>query len=250
MNRRAFITLLSESLVSFALLESLFQTRAFGKAIDPIIHHWAVQLQEYCLDLKQSTITPHAWQARVEELFRQVPLEDVLRFIDFERLRKGFEFPDLGVNTKMVTFPSLEGLPPQTAFVKKIFGLQRERAIIPHGHSNMASAHLVLQGELDLKHYDKVAEEADCLIIRPTVDHRVRPGEISSISDEGDNVHWFIAQSPVAFTFDVILLDIGNQPYHIHNIDIEAATKTGHDCLRAPKLDVQTALKKYGKLHH
>lgn len=246
-SRRRFSRQLIQGVLSFALLESLVLTDASGQAIKPITDHWAKELETMCADLKRQDIGLSAWQDQVETLFRRISLPDLLQFIDFDRLSKGFAFPDLGVHTKPVRFPSLSGLPPRTSFVKKIFGLKKNRAIIPHGHSNMVSAHLVLQGELALRHYDKISEESQHLIIRPTIDRLVGVGDASSISDERDNIHWFIAQSEAAFTFDVIVLDLAEQAYDIHNLDIEAGESLADGLIRAPKLDVETALKKYGK---
>lgn len=250
MDRSAFLKQLLATVTSFALLDSLLATEAIGRPIRPITDHWALQLQTYCADLRRAAITPAEWQAHVECLFARVPLEDLLRFIDFERLVKGFDYPDLGVSTRPVVFPKLAGLPEKTVFVKKVFGMQRDRAIIPHGHSNMASAHLVLRGELHLRHYAKVRQEDQHLVIRPTIDRIASPGESSSISDERDNVHWFIAQTATAFTFDVIMLDLADQPYDIHNLDMDARHDLRDGTLRVPVLDVETALRKYGKAHH
>ena len=177
-------------------------------------------------------------------------LNDVLKFIDFEKLTKNFQYADLGVNTKPVVFPMIEGLPSNTAFVKKIFGIQKDRAIIPHGHSNMSSSHLVLKGELSLRQFEKVEEEKDHLIIKPTVDRVATVGDASSISDERNNIHWFIANSPHAFTFDVIMLDLDGKEYDIHNIDIRGGENLPNGLIRAEKMDVESALKKYGKETH
>ena len=186
----------------------------------------------------------------IEALYQQVELKEILRFIDFEKLIQGFQYPDLGVNTKRVQFPRLEGLPEKTVFVKKIFGMKKDRAIIPHGHSNMASAHLILKGDMHLRHYQKVRQENNHLLIQPTVDKTIGVGESSSISDEKDNVHWFVANSDTAFTFDVIMLDLNGETYDIHNIDIQEKENLSDGSMRVPLLDVETALKKYGKQHH
>ncbi len=250
MNRRQFGKGLLASLSSYALLDSLFAFNAFGRKINPIADHWSIQLEEYCNDLKTNTISPENWQVQVEGLLSRIELAELLKFIDFDRLLKGFQYPDLGVNTRPVKFPKLEGLPENTTFYKKIFGLKKDRAIIPHGHSNMSSAHMVLRGGFKLRHYDKLDDEGDFMIIKPTIDKMVQTGDFSSISDDRDNIHWFVASTASAFTFDVIVLDLKGQPYDIHNIDIHQQVRQSDGNLRVPKLDVDTALKKYGKETH
>lgn len=250
LTRRDFNQKISSAIISYALIDSLFATDAIGKPIEPIVQHWSKRLNEMCQDLKLEKISQRQWQTQIEALFRQVEMNELLKFIDFEKLIKGFQYPDLGVNVKYVKFPKLDGIPQKTVFLKKIFGMKKNRAIIPHGHSNMSSAHLVLKGSFALKHYDKVKEENNHLIIKPTIDKKISIGDASSISDSHNNIHWFIADSDVAFTFDVIMLDLNKKHYDIHNIDINAGEKIANNLIRAKKLDVETALKKYGKHSH
>ncbi|NMM47767.1 cupin domain-containing protein [Marinigracilibium pacificum] len=250
MDRRKFSNELIKSLVSFALLDSVYSYQAVGKSIKLIFNHWVVSLNEYCIDLKTGSLTPAQWQTKVEGLFNQIDLTELIKFIDLKNLTKGFNYPDLGVNTKKVTFPTISGIPEKIVFIKKVFGMKKDRAIIPHGHSNMVSAHLILNGEMHLRHYEKIESDQDHLIIKPTIDRIALPGDSSSISDEKNNIHWFIANSPTAFTFDIILLDLNNKPYDIHNIDIYLKEDLHNGTMRVPILDVDTALKKYGKHHH
>ncbi len=250
MDRREFSKGVLATVASFSLMDSLFAAEAIGKKIKPITDHWAIQLNEFCADLRQDSISPSQWQEKIQELYNQVELQEIVKFINFQNLIKGIDFPDLGVNTKVVQFPKLGGLPDKTAFVKKIFGMKEGRAIIPHGHSNMASSHLILKGEMHLRHYEKIQKDGDSLIIKPTVDRIAKLGESSSISDEMDNVHWFIANTATAFTFDVIMLDLNQKPYDIHNLDIYESEDLKNGTLKVPILDVETALIKYGKQHH
>lgn len=250
MDRRGITKGILATVSSFALMDSLFAFNAVGRHIKPITDHWAINLNDFCEDLKTKSITPLQWQQKIEELYAKVELEELLKFIDFKNLIRGLEYPDLGVSTKPVKFPTLNGLPERTIFIKKIFGMKKDRAIIPHGHSNMASAHVILKGEMHLRHYEKVEQDGQNLIIKPSVDRIAKIGESSSITDEKDNVHWFIANTETAFTFDVIMLDLNNKSYDIHNLDIYESEDLKNGMLKAPILDVQTALKKYGKQHH
>lgn len=253
-SRRTFLKQSFNSIVSYALLEMLFSNRMFSRSISPLTDHWAKSLNEYCLDLQKSAITLTEWQTLVETLLQRVELKELMKFIDFERLSKNFDFPDLGTKTKPIIFPRLDGLPESYAFYRKLFGLKKGRAIIPHGHKNMVSAHLVLNGEFELRHYDKVRDEGEHLIIEPTIDEIAGVGSASSISDDKNNIHWFITRSDFAFTFDLIMVNIDpafEKTYDIENIDPENGEKISGGLLRVRKMDVEEALKKYGKeMHH
>ena len=86
--------------------------------------------------------------------------------------------------------------------------------------------------------------------IKTSYDKNAKIGDSSSISDEKDNVHWFVANTETAFTFDVIMLDLNNKPHDIHNLDIYEKQDLSDGTLRVPILDVENALKKYGKETH
>lgn len=251
MNRREFSKSLLLTISSYSLFKTLFTKDAFATEIRPVTDRWIKGLHEMSMDLKGGTITPGLWQARIKELFDQVELAELLARIDFDRLIAGFEYPDRGVSTKWVTFPRLEGLPEQLAFHGKIFGMKKDRAIIPHGHRNMVSCHYVLQGELWLRHYDKVEEDDTHMLIEPTVDTLARVGSHSSISDERNNVHWLRATTETAFTYDVLIVDLNGKKWDVDNIDPHGAEKAGGNLLRVRKLDVEEALKRYGhEVHH
>lgn len=251
MNRRDFTKTLLGSIASYSLFRTLFTNDAFADSVKPVTDGWIRSLHEMSLDLKQATITPGQWQARIDELFNRVPLEELIARIDFARLTRDFECPDLGVHTKWVTFPKLDGLPQDLAFYGKVFGMRKDRAIIPHGHRNMVSCHYVLMGELWLRHYDKVEEDGATMVIEPTVDQIARVGSHSSISDEKNNIHWLTATTDTAFTYDVLIVDLNGEKWDVDNIDPYGAEKIAGGRLRVRKLPLEEALKKYGHdTHH
>lgn len=251
MDRRGFTKALVEGVASYALFQTLFVHDAFSKAVRPLTEAWVKDLHDMAIAVREGSITPAMWQEQIDALYQRVPFDDLMHHIDFKRLAHNFAYPDHGVHTRKVTWPHLDDLPANLGFHSKVFGMRRDRAIIPHGHRNMVSCHYVLEGELHLRHYNKVAEEAEHLVIVPTVDEVVGVGTYSSISDDHNNVHWLRALSPTAFTFDVIVLDIEGQTWDVDNIDPYAAETLSDGLIRAPKLDVATALEKYGHdTHH
>jgi hypothetical protein len=250
-DRRDFTASLLGSITSYSLLEMLFTREAFAGPIRSLTDHWVKELHVMSLDLKSDRLTPSRWQSKVQELFDKVPLPEMLKFVNFERLKKGFMYPEQGVNTRPVPFPKLAGLPSDLVFHRKLFGMKKDRAIIPHGHNNMVSCHYVLQGALHLKHYDKLEEDQQYMVITPTTDLIARPGSHSSISDEKNNIHWLKAVTETAFTLDVLVLDLKGKPYNVDNIDPAGAERLRGDRLRVKKLGLAEALRKYGHdMHH
>ena len=124
--------------------------------------------------------------------------------------------------------------------------MSKGRAIIPHGHRNMVSCHRVIGGELRLRQYDRVRTEGDHLWIRPVRDEAAKLGSVSSITEARDNVHWLVATSPRAHTFDVIVTELHGKSTEIDNLDIATAERVDKDLLRVKRLEVADALAKYG----
>lgn len=247
MNRREFLI---GSIASYSLLRTLFIRDAFAASVKPITDSWLKDLNGMSLDLQAGRITPLQWQGRIEALYDRVSLEDLLARIDFEKLTRGFEYPDLGVSTKWVSFPRLDGVPETLAFHSKIFGMKKDRAIIPHGHRNMVSCHYVLQGEFQVRHYDKIEEDGTHMIIEPTIDQLGRVGSHSSISEEKNNIHWLRATTDTAFTYDVLIVDLKGNKWEVDNIDPYGAEKIAGSRLRVRKLPLEEALEKYGHDSH
>ena len=196
--------------------------------------------------LRGEVIPVADWRAGMEDLFARVPVDEVMGAIDFETLAARAGFAELGVATARIEFAPGEVRP--LGFIAKLFAVDRGRAIIPHGHANMVSAHLPLTGSFRLRQYDQVARDDGALLVRQTEDRRLLPGDLSSIGEEADNVHWFVAEAP-AHTFDVIVTGLdpaADRAFEIFNLDMEAAVTQGDGTLRVPRMSVDEALRKYG----
>ena len=130
MTSREFIEKSLSTLVSVSFLEMLITRDLLAGSIKEKTDHWAIQLDDICRDLKKQAIRPSVWQTRIEELLGTVEQADLVKFIDFDKLTRAFQYPDLGANTKYVTFPKIAGLPDDVQFVKKIFGMKQDRSFL------------------------------------------------------------------------------------------------------------------------
>jgi hypothetical protein len=142
----------------------------------------------------------------------------------------------------------VEGLPRK--FGTKVFGMAQGRAIVPHGHQNMASMHVVLAGEFRLRHFERVEDQPGHLVLRPSIDRASKPGDLSSISDQRDNVHWLVATKGPAYTFDLIV--VGLDPargfdWKMDHVDVDRAERLEGGLLRARRVEFEEAIRLYGK---
>lgn len=227
-----------------ALVAGGLSGRAFAGAAGQAVADWVRRIDALAAMLRAETVSVADWRAGLETLFGQVALADLLRDIEFERLAAAIGYADRGVAAARIDFGG-DGV-RRLRFVPKLFAIDRGRAIVPHGHAGMVSAHLALQGRLRLRQYDQLRRDPAALYVRPTRDIAIGAGDLSSIGLADDNVHWFVAEAP-SHTFDVIVTGLEDRRgYEIFNLDMAAAKDVGDGVLRAPVIGVEEALAKYG----
>ncbi len=107
MTRREFIEKSLSTLVSVSFLEMLITRDLLAGSIKEKTDHWAIQLDDMCRDLKKQAIRPSVWQTRIEKLLGTVEQAELVKYIGFDKLTRVFQYPDLGANTKYVTFPKI-----------------------------------------------------------------------------------------------------------------------------------------------
>jgi len=130
-----------------------------------------------------------------------------------------------------------------------VFLMAEHRAVVPHGHQNMVSGHLVIHGGLRVRHFERVRDEPAYMVLRPTIDRQSSPGASTTVSDERDNVHWLVATSKLAATFDVIVpgLDPRRPTRFTDFVDPRGGESLGGGLIRAPRLGADEVFLRYGK---
>jgi hypothetical protein len=205
--RRSFNHKLLGSLAAYGLIETLFNQDAFTAGVKPVIAKWFAEMQALSRDLKvDRKLKDTEFQSRLEALYRRVDLPELLKLLDLDKVAKSGRLPDNGARNVGIDLSKVEGLPARLSFGKQIFCLKKGRSVVPHGHSNMCTGFIILQGTFEGKHYDRVEDHAKHYLIRPTINRGFRPGEFSTISDHKDNIHWFKATSETGFIFNMHVL--------------------------------------------
>ena len=248
LDRREFGAKTLGAMLTYTLLETLTGQDAFGAKSPSATVKWVKDVNDLAGDVKEQRVSQVVWQKKIEELFGQVELPELLKLVDFETLAQNAKLPDVGSRSLRPRFPKVDGLPTNLVFGRQIFALKKNRSVVPHGHNNMATAFLMLQGDLHGRHYDRIEDHDKHLIIKPTIDKAFKPGDRSTVSDYKDNIHWFKATSETAYIFNI----------HILNVRPGAKLATGRvyvdpdgealkdGLIRAPRVDYKTINKKYG----
>lgn len=248
--RRRFTTDLIGSLFAFFLVETLSANELLAKPIHVIAKDWLLEVEEASQMMRKQKLSPGEWQTKIAEIFARVELQDLLRAIDFDRLHKKLKLVGPQEAIIEVELAHRKGLPAELSFDAMIYGMKKGAVIPPHCHRNMTSMHMPIGGALHGWHFDRVADEADHLIIQPTMDKALVLGEVATTSDEKDNVHWFQPSGEVAYTFNLAVFRIdrtqkvgGRQFY----VDAAHGEKVEGDKLRVRRLSAEDAYKIYGK---
>jgi hypothetical protein len=248
MDRRSFLHAAIASMASAAMLRQALAADVLSPRLRPSVLAWLHEVSASTQGLRDARLAQPEWQRAMAVLFERVELTDLLDAIDFERLVARIALPHDRAGTGDPRLPDIEGLPRWPHCGLRVFGMARDRAIVPHGHANMVSAHLVVQGQVHVRHYDRVDEDGEVLYLVPTIDRLSTPGDATTVSDDRDNVHWLVARSAAAYTLDFIVVDIrqGRRTRWNDFVDVRAATRLADGRLRAPRIDFDAAIARYG----
>lgn len=231
------------ALTTVWLARAVHAARALPRAMDEKLKSRLRKLDEASRALAGGRIQALEWQRAAAEVCDGIDVQELCRAADFEHMATHLPLLPRGTSAEEIRL--LDG----QAFTPKIFAMGKGRAIIPHGHRNMVSQHLVLQGEMRGRHYERLRDEPEWLVMRPTIDKVFRTGDFSSISDQRDNVHWFVTTSERAYTLDAIVDNLDRSRPYRYQIDFvdPARASVGRDgSLRVPRIDLDECLQRYG----
>lgn len=196
-----------------ALLPALaWITHARAWAADPALQRWKARLEEICHSVRSGTLSPREWQEAMQQIYAELPPEELVRFIDVDRLLAGLRYPPerLGAVTQVPWSSESVRLFP------KLFVYRKGTSTPPHVHNDLVSAHWILRGEIRTRTFDRVEDLETSILLRPTRDDVLRPGALVSMSDARDNGHWFEGTSELAISFDVAISGVAPDKQYRH----------------------------------
>ncbi|MEZ5959710.1 MAG: hypothetical protein R3C30_04685 [Hyphomonadaceae bacterium] len=228
-------------------------SKAWASERPVALDRWARELVGLNAALREGSIAVSEWQTRVEILNTSVPVADLARFLDIDHLTRRFTYSS---NLADIVDPVLPadvlGAEGRRNWFIRVFGMRRGGAVIPHVHNNMVSAHLVLSGSFRARTADRLRDESDAVVLRPTRDGVVHVGDILSMSDQRDNQHWLVAQEDRSMTFDVGVVGtpaswgygLQANAYNMIFVDVDRpADRDG--TIRAPVMSFEACAAKY-----
>jgi hypothetical protein len=245
LTRRGLIGAAFPAFLVYALLGEVKRAAAMPGKTPP--ESWIDQQQELAEALAAAQITPQTWCQEVEALARQV---DIAELLATARLTADDVAKPGGTNDpqkRVVHFADASGRARRLTYGAALFAFQPENVITPHAHRNMVSAHLVVDGSVRIRTYDRIRDEKNGVVIRPAEDFVAGVGQISTMCAERHNIHWFVPQDGPAMTLDVIIdaLSPKGAPYEITALDPVGGKMLKDGSILAPAMSFEAASAKY-----
>ncbi|MEQ1498504.1 MAG: hypothetical protein ABL914_07565 [Novosphingobium sp.] len=208
---------------------------------------WIERQGELAVALKTGQLAPLAWMAEVERLAAEVDPAELMAEINRAKITLGALLPTNDPRKRSIRFVDQHGAPRKMGFAAALFDFSPSNVITPHGHRNMVSSHLVVEGAFRVRNYDRIKDLAGAMVVRPTRDYLASTGMLSAMSGDRDNIHWFVPQGGPARTFDVIIsgIDPAQPDYEIAAIDPVGGEVLTDGTIRAPIMEFEDASKKY-----
>jgi hypothetical protein len=172
--------------------------------------------------LQLGRMTDEAFRECLADFYQQLDASSIKRDLDFEgmadRLNRpgGYKIAVSGIGGA----PPSAGKPGRFDFWGRRFGLLKHLGIgadvlllrqgeqvPPHGHHRVVSGFYVLEGEVAIRHYDRVREEDGKLLVRKVLDTDLCPGGFTTNSEHYHNIHWLQGLAEKSYLFRVTVTD-------------------------------------------
>lgn len=239
---------LATGMAAFCLYAFLREARAAAPGARRLAaRRWIDRQDELARGLRSGAVSGPAWHDAVEQLAREVDASQLL--VEIGGARSAPAGPPFRRDPvkRNIEFLDQDGRPRRLGYAAATFTFGPGEVITPHAHRHMASAHMVIEGQVRIRTFDRLAEQDGALLIRPTGDHVARVGEAAAMTTAKDNVHWFTPATARAATFDVIVsgLDSGQANYVIEPVDPLGGEHRPDGTILAPILSFDESMDRY-----
>jgi hypothetical protein len=230
---------------AFALVAELSTAGAQASGLSG--RRWVSLHRDLARGLRNGSVGQVQWHEAVNSLARELDLEQLAAELRRARLKEaGVPFGH-DPQKRFVTMLDEQGLPLTLEYGLALFDFNATSVITPHAHKHMASAHMVIDGRVRVRTFDRVREESGALVIRAKADVVAEPGHSAAMTSARDNVHWFVPRTARAMTLDIIVdgLDAGQERYLIQPIDPLGGRLLADGTTSAPIISFERSMQIY-----
>lgn len=208
---------------------------------------WMLLQSDLARGLKSGTISQLQWHAGVNSLASEIDLEQLAAELRRAKIKDAGTPFGHDPQKRFVTMLDEDGKPVKLGYGLALFDFNGNSVVTPHAHKHMASAHMVMEGRVRIRTFDRVQDEEGALIIRPTLDLVAEAGHAAAMTTAKDNIHWFTPRTARAMTLDVIIdgLDTGQVPYLIQPVDPLGGRQLADGTIKAPLISFERSMELY-----
>lgn len=211
------------------------------------VARWIARHDELANGLRTGSVSQSQWHSAVNAMAREIDLEALA--YEMRRARTRLAGAPFGKDPqkRFISFLDDNGNVIRHSYGLALFDFDEQSVITPHAHKHMVSAHMVIDGKVRVRTFDRVRDDGDALIIRPASDEVAEPGHAAAMTGIRDNIHWFTPKSKRAMTLDIIIdgLDQGKERYLIQPIDPLGGKKMADGSIRAPLISFDDSMARY-----
>jgi hypothetical protein len=180
------------------------------------------RLMGHAIELQLGRTADETFRLRLEEYYQHLEPVSLKRDIDVEAKIKDLDRPggykaDIlaidGPTTSMKTPRRFDiwgrrfGLLRRLGIRSDVLILREGEVIPPHGHCRVVSGFYLLEGQVAIRHYDRLREVGDKLLIRKVLDTDLGPGGFTTNSEFFQNIHWLQGLADRSYLFRVTVTD-------------------------------------------
>jgi hypothetical protein len=178
--------------------------------------------------LQLKRLTDEGFRHELDRFFMAADPSSLMKDLDFEAKKRRLDQPG-GYKVAVV---SLRSDPPNGGGTKgwRIWGrrfgllnhlgvrcdvmvLRQGEQIPPHGHYRIVSGFYVLTGEVAIRHFDRVQEVGQEVLLRKVLDTTLGPAGFTTNSENHHNIHWLLGLAPVSYLFRVTVSGTPTQTF-------------------------------------
>lgn len=239
--------LLSTGFAAFTTFALLAEVSCAKPARRMAAGKWIERQAELARALRSGSLKPRDWMTEIERLAAEVDLGELMAEVNRAQITASALPSTNDPRKRSVRFVDDKGQQRKLGFAAALFDFAPNNVITPHGHRNMVSSHLVVEGAFRVRNFDRLGDENGAMIIKPSRDYIAKTGMISAMSSARDNIHWFVPQGGPARTFDVIIsgIDPAQPEYEIKAIDPLGGARLSDGAIRAPIMSFEDSSDKY-----
>jgi hypothetical protein len=177
--------------------------------------------------LQLGRITDDQFRELFDDYYRTVDRQALMNCLEFEAKAKvlnrpgGYKLPvtrwgnDAAADRpgRFSIWDRRFGLLGRLGIRSDVLILRNGEQIPPHGHHRVVSGFYVLDGEVAVRHFDRVSPVPSGVRVRKVLDTVIGPGGYTTNSERHHNIHWLAGRAPTSYLFRVTVAGVPGRSF-------------------------------------